>query len=242
MIPITILQSAADRRPEWVSRCMTSVADWSEQQEYSYHFISDELFDWVTPELRTKLHDRRPILADLARLRWIEAELAARGGLVVWIDADTLVVDPDWCVPDSEHTIFGEECWVQPTAEGAWRAYQSPHNAFMGFTAASPVLGFLAYLSESIIERADAAHIAPQMVGPKLLKALNNLAQFTLVPEAGAVNPELLAEWVGEAGPATACYERATRPPLALVNLCSSLTLSEEAVQRAEQYVSRHGA
>ena len=242
MIPITILQSAADRRPDWVSRCMTSVADWSEQQEYSYHCISDELFDWVTPELRTKLHDRRPILADLARLRWIEAELAARGGLVVWIDADTLVVDPDWCVPDSENTIFGEECWVQPTAEGAWRAYQSPHNAFMGFTAASPVLGFLAYLSESIIERADAAHIAPQMVGPKLLKALNNLAQFTLVPEAGAVNPELLAEWVGEAGPATACYERATRPPLALVNLCSSLTLSEEAVQRAEQYVSRHGA
>ena len=44
------------------------------------------------PELRTKLHDRTPILADLARLRWIESELAARDGLVVWIDADTLVV------------------------------------------------------------------------------------------------------------------------------------------------------
>ena len=241
MIPITILQSAADRRPDWVSRCMTSVADWSEQQEYSYHCISDELFDWVTPELRTKLHDRRPILADLARLRWIEAELAARGGLVVWIDADTLVVDPDWCVPDSEHTIFGEECWVQPTAEGAWRAYQSPHNAFMGFTAASPVLRFLAYLSESIIERADAAHIAPQMVGPKLLKALNNLAQFTLVPEAGAVNPELLAEWVGEAGPAPDCYEQTARAPLALVNLCSSLTHSEEDEERVEQFLARYG-
>ena len=158
MTPITILQSAADTRPDWVTRCMTSVADWSQRQGYGYHCIADELFDWVTPELRTKLHDRTPILADLARLRWIESELAARGGLVVWIDADTLVVDPDWCVPDSEHTIFGEECWVQPTAEGAWRAYQSPHNAFMGFTAASPVLGFLAYLSESIIERADEAH------------------------------------------------------------------------------------
>ena len=145
-------------------------------------------------------------------------------------------------MPDWTHTFFGEECWVQPTAEGAWRAFQSPHNAFMGFTAASPVLGFLAYLSESIIERADAAHLAPQMVGPKLLKALNNLAQFTLVPEAGAVSPELLAEWVDKAGPATACYEQAARAPLALVNLCSSLTLSEEAVQRAEQYVSRHGA
>ena len=80
------------------------------------------------------------------------------------------------------------------------------------------------------------------MVGPKLLKVLNNLARFTLVPAAGAVSPELLTEWVGDAGPATACYEQATRPPLALVNLCSSLTLSEEAVQRVERYVSRHGA
>ena len=242
MAPITILQSAADARPDWVSRCMRSVADWSQQQGYDYRYIGDALFDWVTPALRAKLQDRTPILADLARLRWIELELAARGGLVAWIDADTLVVDPTWRIPDSTHTFFGEECWVQPTAGGAWRAYQSPHNAFMGFAAASPVLGFLAYLSESVIERADAAHIAPQMVGPKLLKALNNLAQFTLVPEAGAVSPELLAEWVGHAGPATACYEQAARVPLALVNLCSSLAHSEEAVQRVEQFLARHGA
>jgi hypothetical protein len=220
---------------------MRSVADWSQRHGYSYHCVGDELFEWVTPGLRAKLQDRTPILADLARLRWIEAELSEFGGLVVWIDADTLIVDPTWRVPDSTHTFFGEECWVQPTVDGSWRAYQSPHNAFMGFMAASPVLGFLAYLSESIIERADAAHIAPQMVGPKLLKALNNLAQFTLVPEAGAVSPELLAEWVGEAGPASRCYEQATRAPLTLVNLCSSLTHTEETVRRTEQFLASHG-
>ena len=43
MTPITILQSAADARPDWVSRCMRSVADWSQQQGYDYHCIGDEL-------------------------------------------------------------------------------------------------------------------------------------------------------------------------------------------------------
>ena len=223
-----------------MSRCVTSVADWSQRQGYLYHCIGDELFDWVTPDLYAKPRQRTPILADFPRLQWIKWELAVRGGMVVWVDADTLVVDPTWHVPDWTHRFSGEECWVQPTAVGTRRAYHSPQNAFIGFTAESPVLGFLAYLSESIIERADSAHIAPQMVGPKLLKAFNNLAQFTLVLEAGAVSPELLAEWVGDAGPVKACYEQANRPSLALVDLCSSHTHSEEAVQRAAQSLARH--
>ena len=110
MTPITILQSAADARPDWVSRCMTSVADWCQRRGYAYQMIGDELFDWVKPDLRAKLHDRKPILADLARLRWIESELSARGGLVVWIDADTVVVDRTWRIPDSTHTFLGEKC------------------------------------------------------------------------------------------------------------------------------------
>ena len=182
---------------------------------------------------------RTPILADLARLRWIESVLSQRGGLVVWIDADSLCFDPSWRLPTTEHTFFGEECWVQKNAQGRWRTYCSPHNAFMGFTSASPVLVFLAYLSESIIDRADPTRIAPQMIGPKLLKTLNSLADFTLVPEAGAVSPALLAEWVGERGDAVACYERANRPPLAMVNLCSSLVDSEAHRQQVTSLLDK---
>ena len=112
MTMITILQSATDARPDWVSRCMTSVADCSQRQLCGYHCIGDELSDWVTPELRAKLRNRKSILADLAWLRWIESELAGCGGLVVWIDVDTLVVDPTLYVPDSTQRFLGEDCWV----------------------------------------------------------------------------------------------------------------------------------
>ena len=239
MNSVTILQSAADLRPDWVSRCMASVEDWAKSQGYAYQCIGDELFDWVPHELRNKLRDRKPILADIARLRWMESELATRAGPVVWVDADTLAMDATWRVPDSQHTFFGEECWVQQTSDGGWRAFLSPHNAFMGFTAASPVLGFLAYLSESIIERADAGHIAPQMIGPKLLKALNNFAQFPLVPEAGALSPPLLAEWVRGHGGAHACYVQQNRPELALINLCSSLNREAGQISLINTFLDR---
>jgi len=232
MHPVTILQSAPSDRPVWVSRCMRSVEQWAARSGYGYETLADELFEWVAPERRKKLVGRTPILADLARLRWIESVLSERGGLAVWIDADSLCLDPLWRLPTTEHTFFGEECWVQKNAHGRWRTFLSPHNAFMGFTSASPVLAFLAYLSESIIDRVDAAHIAPQMIGPKLLKTLHNLADFTVVPEAGAFSPALLAEWVGARGDALACYERASRPPLAMVNLCASLMDSDARRQQ----------
>ena len=75
-----------------------------------------------------------------------------------------------------------------------------------------------------------------------MLEALNNLPQFTQVPKAGAVSPELLAEWIGGAGPATPFYEQAIRSPLALINLCSSLNHSEAVVQQVEQFLGRHSA
>ena len=43
-----------------------------------------------------------------------------------------------------------------------------------------------------MIARVDPNHIAPKMVGPKLLKVLHNLAHFDLEPQAGAMSPLLL--------------------------------------------------
>lgn len=243
MSPITILQSAPADTPAWIARCMTSVRRWAELHGYEYRVEGDELFDTISPELRQKLAGRTPILADLGRLDWITSVLSERGGLVVWIDADTIVFDAGWQLPLDADTFFGEECWIQRDDKTHWRAYLSPHNAFMGFSETSPVLPFLKYLSESIIARADPQFIAPQMIGPKLLKALHSLADFRLLPEAGALSPPLLAEWVGAHGAALGCYESAERPRLAMANLCGSLTSvsdHQENIERLLEHVLFH--
>jgi len=108
----------------------------------------------------------------------------------------------------------------------------------MIFTRESVVLPFLRQLASSIIRRADADHIAPQMVGPKLLKALHSLSSFGLFPEAGALSPALLREIEVGHGPAIACYRGGHRPPLKMVNLCASLVSDDDSVKRVQQVMA----
>ena len=93
----------------------------------------------------------------------------------------------------------------------------------MVFLQTSPVLDFLIHTTESMIKRVDPDHIAPQMVGPKLLKALHNLADFDLEPEAGAMSP-LLLRAIRDADMEVLAFfqERRTRPTKCL-NLCASV-------------------
>jgi hypothetical protein len=93
----------------------------------------------------------------------------------------------------------------------------------MIFLQASPVLNFLIHTIESMIARVDPDHIAPQMVGPKLLKALHNLAQFDLEPDAGAMSP-LLLKAIREVDTEVIDFflERSGQVPKSF-NLCASL-------------------
>ncbi|MEK9928857.1 MAG: hypothetical protein VW524_11615, partial [Halieaceae bacterium] len=180
---------------------MASVRNWAALQGWSYQFIGDEIFDLVAPDLRAKLRDRTPILADLARLELIQHHLDQEGGQALWIDADSLVLNPHWSPALDSPASFGQEFWVQDNSGSTgWRHYQSPHNAFMSFSAGSPILPFLRYTATNLLERVDIENIAPQFVGPKLLKALHNLCPFTLHEQAGALSPALAIELATEPG------------------------------------------
>ena len=228
---LTVFQSAPLDRPAWIDRCMASVRNWAALQGWSYQFIGDEIFDLVAPELRAKLKGRTPILADIARLELMQQHLDKEGGQALWIDADSLVLNPHWCPVFDSPASFGQEFWVQddPGCDG-WRHYQSPHNAFISFSAGSPILPFLRYAATNLLERVDTQKLAPQFVGPKLLKALHNLCPFTLHEQAGALSPALAIELVKEPGPAVNYYRDKGGPALSVVNLCQSLVGSQVSV------------
>ena len=203
---------------------MASVRNWAALQGWSYQFMGDEIFDLVAPDLRAKLRERTPILADLARLELMQQHLNQEGGQALWIDADSLVLNPHWSPALDSPASFGQEFWVQvdPDSSG-WRHYRTPHNAFMSFSAGSPILPFLRYTATNLLERVDIDNLAPQFVGPKLLKALHNLCPFTLHEQAGALSPALAIELATEPGAAVEYYRDKGGPALSVVNLCQSL-------------------
>ena len=207
---------------------MESVRSWTARQGWSYQYMGDEIFDLVAPDLRVKLRDRMPILADIARLELVQQHLDREGGQALWIDADSLVLNPHWSPVFDSPASFGQEFWVQedPDSNG-WRHFQTPHNAFMSFSAGSPILPFLRYAATNLLERVDTENLAPQFVGPKLLKALHNLCPFTLHEQAGALSPALAIELVTEPGTAVEYYREKGGPALSVVNLCQSLVGSQ---------------
>ena len=220
---VTVLQSAADLRPAWVDGCLHSVAEWCALAGYEYQFIDDGLFDCVPRWYLDKVAGRLPIAADYARLWHCRRLLNEGAEQVVWIDADTLVTDVRWRLPGEYLTTFGEECWIQSDDKGRLQVKRQPHNAFCAFRHDSPVLDFLVDATQSIISRADPQFIAPQMVGPKLLKALHNIVHFQLLPAAGALSPEVIRAIVDGGGKALELFITERRCDTAMANLCASL-------------------
>ena len=228
---ITVFQSAPVHKPLWQTHCLNSVRQWCAQHEYNYQFLGDELFDRVPQALRSKLAGRTPIIADLARLSLLKEHLESMGGTVLWLDADTLIVNRSWKPDAAASVCFGEEYWLDRDSQGRLKVFKQPHNAFMLFSQGNAVLPFLHQVAHSIIERADPTAISPQMIGPKLLKALHSLAEFPLCPQAGALSPSLALDLVQGGGTTVEAFKVADRPTPCLWNLCGSLAFEDNHEQ-----------
>ena len=261
MTKTLVLQSAQPQRAQWLDTCLTSVESWAAQANYSYRFIGDELFDQVPDWYMRKVAGRMPIASDLGRLLWIKNLLdQGEADTVVWLDADVLVFAPSLLrVEPVSSCLFGQELWIQKNLskgsaksgekpqrqKGKWQARKNVHNALAAFRKGCPVLPFLIEVIQRMMRRVDANFIAPQMMGPKLLTNLHNLADFELMPSVGALSPEVILDLAGHEestgknlqgarqGALQALLAKQTEPMLA-ANLCTSL-LGELSADAQEQ-------
>jgi hypothetical protein len=108
-----------------------------------------------------------------------------------------------------------------------WRTFSNLCNAMCAFERGSPVLPFYLYASLDMIRRVDPEHIAPQMIGPKLLTALGNLTTLPSTHLLGSASPHLLADLARGEGEALSYLikerERSPQEQSAALNLCASL-------------------
>ena len=219
-----VIQSASDLdRPDWLIACVHSVERWARERGYDYRLWGDDALELTPRWYRAKLGGRLPIVADLARLLLIRDALANDYQRACWLDADVLLFAPQRLeLPDNDECAFGREYWMQKDRGGRWQVRRNVHNAICSFVAGCPVLPFLIRTTERIIARADAEHIAPQMVGPKLLSALHNLTGFELIDTIGALSPAVLDDLERGGGEALRAMPAAPEP-LAGINLCASV-------------------
>lgn len=228
----------------WIGTCVDSVRSWAQVRGYDYRFLGDEIFEIVPAWYRAKTVGRLQIQADLARLLLIRDALEQGYDRAVWVDADCLIFDPDALEIDGvdDSCAFGRELWVAPDGKGRLKTWRSLHNAVCLFRRGDPVLPFLIRATGRIIAQADPDRIAPQMVGPKLLTALEAMGGFARLDRAGAFSPPVIDDLAAGGGPALALLRAALSkdglPPPAAANLCASLCAGPDTDARMQAAIA----
>lgn len=136
----------------------------------------------------------------------------------IWCDAD-LMIFRDFEPLPLDHS-FGREVWVQGRDDGV-HSYRRIHNAWLQFTADSPILPFYTDRAAAMLERVKMP-VVPQFIGPKLLSALHNIVGFHVEERVGMLSPLSMRDLLRGAGPALSELSEAHSESLCAVNLCAS--------------------
>jgi hypothetical protein len=230
---IVIQSASALQLRGWMRLCLESVHRWAKSLGYTYRFVGDEIFERVPSWYREKVGAKLPIATDYGRLMLIQEALSEGFTEVMWFDADVLLFDTSLRIAFNGTCAFGQEVWVQAEGDG-YVSHRNVHNAFCVFRQHCVTLPFLIQTVESVIRRVDPAHLAPQLVGPKLLTALHSLCNFPLVPEVGSLSPSVVGDIVAGKGAALNLLRRKSEVKPKAVNLCASLIDTSQAVKVIE--------
>ncbi|GAA5495401.1 hypothetical protein Rhal01_01576 [Rubritalea halochordaticola] len=206
---------------------MGSVRSWADSNGWEYFLADDDALLASLPEhFKMKVGERWPMLVDLGRLKLCQQAILDGCERVIWLDADVLVIEPERLrLPESLDYgyAFGREVWVEESR----RVRRGIHNALCVFEPGNAFLDFYAHSCERIIEVHEGDQLAPQLLGPKLLKALDAFTKMQLIDEVGMASPWVVEDIVAGGGKRLDCLKEVVGEIPPALNLCSSM-LSDE--------------
>ena len=239
-----VLQSHRSPLPaSWLESCIASVQQWAKLWNFEYRFINNELFDFVPKSILEKTQHQIVIATDLGRLKWLQYLLSQGYERAIWVDADFFIYAPaKFILPtiaesldkNYEKYFLGREVWIQPNASkaNALKAYIKVHNAFMVFDQGNSFLDFYTDTAERLLNKNTGA-IPPQFIGPKLLTALHNVIQCSVLESAGMLSPSVIKDILQGGGAALDLFKAKSKAQAYGLNLCGSMA-ENEAVSNLE--------
>ena len=241
-----VIQSHTNPLPyAWLKRCIDSVREWSDENQFDYRWIGDELFGLINPKIMDKVGEQKVIATDLARLYALKEGLRTHDR-VVWLDADFLIFTPNkFLLPSLKDLplkyMVGREVWIQQDQEqvGKLRSYVKVHNAFLLFDHGNSFLDFHIEHAEKLLLECEGT-MPPQFIGPKLLTAIHNVIGCPVMEAAGMLCPEVIRDMLSEKDRrgALKLFLNKSKVDPAGVNLCSSLVGGKpNSEQQMEQLI-----
>jgi len=205
--------------PAWIARCLQSACHWAKLRGFDYHFVDDQLFEYVPSELRARTQNK-VILSDIARLL-VSRELLSTGyNRAIWIDADVIVFDPEsWELPTASDYYFTHELWPTPHPGGV-RLDLRANNAVMVFSAGNPFLDCYIDCCRRILT--SDADLKNWHLGVRFLTGVRQVCPLPLLTNIGMLGPPLLEDILHGPKLLLTAYMRAMGTSLVAANCCAS--------------------
>ena len=217
--------------PAWISRCLSSVHDWTAEHGHSYLRIGDELFAVLPRAIVARTADAKVAQTDLARALWMR-DLLKTWERVVWVDADVYILDRlGFRLDDADAFTLCFECWPYQTSAGiAFNTHVN--NGVFSFTRGQRFLADYIDLASDILMSADP--VVPHSVGTPVFSALYNDTPFALRRDVLMFNALLLDEILKGESKVLQEVRQRHRVPIKAVHLVHSFT-EAGAVERVSE-------
>lgn len=177
--------------PDWISRCLESVKEWTAEKGYDYKFIDDEMFEYAPSWYREKVEDNVQLVSDLSRLILARRFLKEGYSRVIWMDADLLIFDPDnFVLETTEGAHFCREIWIDADPAGNIIHQEKINNSVSIFHQNNALLEFYTDACLKLVKEKERT--PPVLVGTSFLTSLHKIYPFPEIRNVGIISPALV--------------------------------------------------